>query len=946
MVGDIRKMYHTVKLSDEDMHTHRFLWRNFQLEREPSHYKLKTVTFGDKPSGPIAMLALRKTAEMNCDFPLASKMIVEDSYVDDIISSVGSTNHAMERIKEVEEVLRPGGFQIKYWILSGEDNRNDAIISNTDQEKVLGLEWKPKQDVFSFKVKLNFSKRTREGRTEPNVSYGDFESRIPCMLTKRTVLSQFATLYDPLGLLTPFTLKTKLMIRSIILEANENKSKGWDEPISGTLYLEAVDLFREMLEIEKLTFGRCLRTTDVTTDPELIIFCDSSMKAYGAVAYIRWKKQNGTYCVKLLCSKNRIAPMRQINIPRLELCAAVLASRLRVSIEGEMRYNYSRIIHITDSEIVRAQIQKESHRFNTFVGSRVAEIQSKTEPIEWYWVSSKENNADLTTRECSPLELGTGSVWQSGPQFLYRDFSEWPVKQNTVSDLPDTVFAKVTMNTGEITTPNELINIQNFSNLKRLLSVMARVINVVRKRSFKAIICDPNAEDIQRAELFLVKNAQTSLPQDWEKKYKRLGPRMREDGIITVGSRMSKWVKDNWNCDQFMLLPSKHPFSELYLSHIHKEDHSGIEAGLARAQVKYWVLGARKTMKSIRKQCVTCHRIDKICTSQCMGELPKERLEPCPPFYNVSVDLFGPLWVCDTVKRRVKRKTFGVIFNCMTTRAVHLDLSEGYDTQNFLTVLKRFTCLRGFPKKLYSDNGTQLVSANKELRDMVTRWNKHEVFNFGKFNGLIWVFNRSADAPWENSCSEALIRLVKRSLTRIIGESVISFGELQSVMYEVANVLNERPIGFKPGEDFDEGTVLRPNDLLLGRSTIDAPCGFWNERGEVSRSYAFKIKVIDLFWKKWMKNYFPTLIVRQKWHVSVRNVRKGDIVLVNDHNVLRGEWKLAEVVEGIPGRDGKIRDVLLRYKINEPGKQYRGQHDKQMVRSVHRLVVLLPVDQQ
>ena len=173
-----------------------------------------------------------------------------------------------------------------------------------------------------------------------------------------------------------------------------------------------------MLEIEKLTFGRCLRTTDVTTDPELIIFCDSSMKAYGAVAYVRWKKQNGTYCVKLLCSKNRIAPMRQISIPRLELCAAVLASRLRVTIEGEMRYNYSRIIHITDSEIVRAQIQKESHRFNTFVGNRVAEIQSKTEPIEWYWASSKENNADLTTRECNPLDLGTTSVWQRGPRFL------------------------------------------------------------------------------------------------------------------------------------------------------------------------------------------------------------------------------------------------------------------------------------------------------------------------------------------------------------------------------------------------------------------------------------------------------------------------------------------------------------------------------------------------
>lgn len=187
---------------------------------------------------------------------------------------------------------------------------------------------------------------------------------------------------------------------------------------------------------------------------------------------------------------------------------------------------------------------------------------------------------------------------------------------------------------------------------------------------------------------------------------------------------MSNWLKDNWNCNQFILLPPKNPFSKLYLLHIHKEDHSGVESSLARVQVKYWILGARKTMKSIRKPFVVCRTLDKICTSQCMGELPKERLKPCPPWYNVCVDLFYPFCICDTVKRRVKRKVFGIIFNCMVTRAVHIDISEGYDTQNFLTVLKRFTCLRGFPKKLYSDNGTQLVSANKELREMVTQWNK------------------------------------------------------------------------------------------------------------------------------------------------------------------------------------------------------------------------------
>ena len=943
MVGDIRKMYNTVKLSEEDMHTHRFLWRDFKVDKEPTHYKLKTVTFGDKPSGSIAMLALRKTAELNDDFPLASKIIAEDSYVDDIISSVNSRDCAMERINEIDYVLRLGGFQIKYWVLSGEGDDSIAKVLNTDQEKVLGLGWKPKQNIFSFKVKLNFSKKTREGRLESDVTYEDFESHIPRLLTRRSVLSQFATLYDPLGLLTPFTLKTKLMMRSIIMEVSQGNSKGWDEPLSENLYSETLKLFGEMFEIEKLSFRRCIKPTAVIKDPEMIIFCDSSKKAYGAVAYVRWEREDGGYHVNILCSKNRIAPMRQLSIPRLELCAAVLAVRLRVTIEKEMRYKFSKTIHITDSEIVRAQIQKESYRFNTFVGTRVAEIQSKSEPTDWYWVSSKENSADLTTRECNPTELDIESVWQRGPEFLYQEYSEWPVKQTIMPELPDVVFAKVTLNTGNFT--NQLVDVHRFSNMRRLLSVIARVMNAVRRRSLKAISCDPSTEDVQRAELYLVKNAQASLPPDWEKRYKRLGPKMREDGIITVGSRMAKWLKDDWNCSQFILLPPKDPFSELYLSHIHNEDHCGVESSLARVQVKYWILGARKTMKSIRKRCVLCRRIDKFCTSQCMGELPKERLQPCPPWYNVSVDLFGPFWVCDTVKRRVKKKVFGVIFSCMVTRSVHLDISEGYDTRNFLTVLKKFTCLRGFPKKLYSDNGTQLVSANKEMREMVIQWNKKEIFNFGKFKGLSWVFNKSADAPWENACSESLIRLVKRSLTRIIGDSVVSFGELQAVMYEVANVLNERPIGFKPGENLDEGTVLRPNDLLLGRSTIEAPCGFWEESINTNRTHAFKIKIVDLFWKKWMKNYFPTLIVRQKWHVSKRNVQKGDIVLVNDQNVLRGEWKLAQVVDATHGRDGKTRDVILRYKRNDSGN-YVGQRDMLLTRSVHRLVVILPVEEQ
>ena len=99
-----------------------------------------------------------------------------------------------------------------------------------------------------------------------------------------------------------------------------------------------------------------------------------------------------------------------------------------------------------------------------------------------------------------------------------------------------------------------------------------------------------------------------------------------------------------------------------------------------------------------------------------MGPLPVERLNPSPSFYSVSLDLFGPFLVLDTVKRRVKTKVYGVIFNCLSTRAIYLDLAEGYDTKSFLKVFMRFTSIRGFPAKIHSDNATQLVSANRELR--------------------------------------------------------------------------------------------------------------------------------------------------------------------------------------------------------------------------------------
>ena len=193
--------------------------------------------------------------------------------------------------------------------------------------------------------------------------------------------------------------------------------------------------------------------------------------------------------------------------------------------------------------------------------------------------------------------------------------------------------------------------------------------------------------------------------------------------------------------------------------------------------------------------------------------------------------------------------------------------------------------------------------------------------------------------------SEALIRSVKRSLSIVIGDSALTFGEMQTVLFEVANILSEWPIGLKPGSDVNAGCYLCPNELLLGRASNHAPVGVWAQEN-VNRRLEFLNSVVTGFWRKWQRDFFPTLLIQQRWHVAQRNLQVGDLVLVQDSNALRGRWRLAQVTEAMAGRDGLVRNVTIRYKNQKSGSEYDGLEDVQTKRSVHRLVVILPVEEQ
>lgn len=198
----------------------------------------------------------------------------------------------------------------------------------------------------------------------------------------------------------------------------------------------------------------------------------------------------------------------------------------------------------------------------------------------------------------------------------------------------------------------------------------------------------------------------------------------------------------------------------------------------------------------------------------------------------------------------------------------------------------------------------------------------------------------SINHQMRHGACESLTKSVKRLLVIVVGENVLSFGELQTVLFEVANLLNERPIGLKPGYDIHLGAYLCRNDLLLGRASNKVPSGAMVDTIDVRKRFNLIQSIVTSFWRRWMRDYFPTLTVRQKWHTAQRNLKKGDIVLVQDNDLIRGNWKLAQVLRAEPGRDGKVRDVVLRYKLLSCSSQYGGKKDRLINRSVHRLFFL------
>ncbi|RXN21863.1 hypothetical protein ROHU_023747 [Labeo rohita] len=324
-----------------------------------------------------------------------------------------------------------------------------------------------------------------------------------------------------------------------------------------------------------------------------------------------------------------------------------------------------------------------------------------------------------------------------------------------------------------------------------------------------------------------------------------------------------------------------------------------------------------------------------------MAELPRERVEASAPFLYVGMDCFGPF----SVKRlRKEYKRYGIIFTCLSSRAVHIEMLEDLSTDAFINALRCFISLRGAVRQLFCDCGTNFVGARNELRNALSEIDVKSLELFLNENQCEFVFN-APSASHTGGVWERQIQSVRSVLNATLAQCPgrLDDSSLRTLFYEAMAIINSRPLTIDGINDPKSLEPLTPNHLILMKSKIalPPPGKFQREDMYASKRWRRVQYLIEQFWSRWKREYLLNISTRQKWHVPRRNLSVNDKD-VKDEMLPRNRWQLGRVVEVTQGSDGLVRRVKIQIGEQKP-KSKQEQHSKPTIieRPIQKLVVLL-----
>ena len=712
----------------------------------------------------------------------------------------------------------------------------------------------------------------------------------------------------------------------------------WDDNLPENLKVKWKKWVSELPQLSNVAVPRCLRRA-YPESIELHLFSDASNEAFASVAYLVCRYQDSSPSSRLIASKCRVSPMKTITIPRLELMGAVLSSRLAQTILKVITAD--RTIFWTDSENVWYWVRNQSREFKPFVANRIGEIQRTSSPDQWRHVPGTVNSADLPTRGLSAMALAESEVWMEGPAFLKDNESTWPAappprdntKKNEDCERRTTSRTHVTKSHASV-----IIDPNKFSSLKRLVHVTGWVqrfltncrlpMNLRRKDR----ILLPT--EISEAESFWIKQAQAQAFPGGENEgsLTQLNPKSDGDGLLRMDGRLRFADELPYDTRHPIRIPKDHPVTRLVIVDAHERlgHGAGVEQVLTELRSRFWIVKGRRMVRSVTAACGECRRRLTMKTgNQMMAPLPKSRLQSSlRAFERVGVDYGGP-FLTRQGRGKTRAKRYLCLFTCLTARAVHLEMSYALDTDSFVNAFTRMTSRRGTPAYVISDNGTNFVGAEPELRELVEALDADRITQeTSKYHPIDWKFNPPC-APHFGGVFEALIKSAKKAIKVILGDADVTEEELHTAICGAERLLNSRPITYV-SSDPNDLSPLTPSHFLVGEiGGPFAPEALDREQTCNPRKRWHRVQqLLGQFWKRWRKEFLPSLNVRKKWFHPRHNLKEGDVVLIVEPNASKGEWPLGRVIEAYPGDDGLVRVVKVKAK------------NKEYLRPVHRLCPL------
>ena len=580
----------------------------------------------------------------------------------------------------------------------------------------------------------------------------------------------------------------------------------------------------------------------------------------------------------------------------------------------------------TDSTIVLHWLSKQSSQWQTFVANRVADIHAMLPETQWRHVRSEDNPADLASRGVSASSLRDNKLWWHGPSWLALEQANW---LNSVPPPPENVplERKLTTLTAISQHAPDLSFCQRFSSWIRLLRVVAIICRWFPPSRHDTPRRTPkiNAEEVRRATIRLLRLVQQKqFPNELfdlahndavnkRSNVRTLSPFVNNDGLMCVRGRLQNSSLPL--STQHPIILKNHYISKLIIRHAHQKClHGGLSLTLATLRREFWVIQAKKLIKSIIHKCIQCARLRADVACQLMGPLPNPRVvRPERPFQHCGLDYAGPLRLRLATGRGHKSQTaYIALFICMATKAIHLEVVSNYSTEAFLAALQRFFSRRGLASTLYSDRGTNFRGASRELNQAFK-----QVISDGKLKSRLandcvsWKFIPAA-APHFGGLWEAGVRSVKHHLRRVLGAKTPTYEELGTLLCQIEACLNSRPLG-PLSDDPDTLNVLTPAHFLTGGPlvAIPQPSTLDIHISRLSR-WQHMQQMLEQLWRLWSQDYVTSLQHRSKWYFESRPIKVNQIVLLRNDNLPPTKWNLARVIKCHSDPAGLTRVVTIK----------------------------------